>query len=172
MKFIKEIFIIKKNKRGKEPDVYIRATEGIKLDELNRIAIESEAYWGSDSDFMEKFKTTYKVTEEFIKKNPTFILFEENQIVEFYSLSIKAEENEIEFFYIDPQYIGKGYGKKMWNHLIDYCKEIRIKEIILITSPPAKEFYEKMGAIQIDEVESLLRKGRIIPKLKYEFIEA
>lgn len=150
---------------------YIRAAEGDESNELNRIAIESESYWGYDSEFMDKFKVIYQVTEDFIKKNPTFILCENNRIIGFYSLLINHEENEIEYFYIEPQCIGKGYGKKMWNHLVSYCKGIDIKDITLVTSPQAKEFYEKMGAIQIDEVESLLRKGRKIPKLKYYFTD-
>jgi N-acetylglutamate synthase-like GNAT family acetyltransferase len=60
----------------------------------------------------------------------------------------------------------------MCEHMKNYCKKIGLKEIFAVTSPQAKEFYEKMGAIQVAEVESLLKKGRIIPKLKFniEFI--
>ena len=134
--------------------------------ELNRIAVESESYWGYDSDFMNEFKVIYQVTENFIRKNPTFILYENDKIIGFYSLSIKPEENTIEYFYIEPECIGKGYGEKMWKHLVTYCKSHNIKDFILVTSPQAKGFYEKMGAVQIGEVESTLKKGRIIPKLK------
>ena len=145
---------------------HIHAAEVNKASELNRIAIESESYWGYDSDFMNEFKVMYQITEEFIRKNPIFILCENDRIIGFYSLSIKEEENTIEYFYIEPQSIGNGYGKKMWNHLANYCKENNIKEFSLVTSPQAKAFYEKMGAVQIDEVESILKKGRKIPKLK------
>lgn len=34
------------------------------------------------------------------------------------------------------------------------------KEIVLVTSPQAKEFYAKMGAIQCGEVDTLVIKGR------------
>ena len=147
----------------------ILAAKGYEASELSRIAIESEAYWGYDSDYMDKFKVNYGVTEEFIRNNPTFIFYENNTIIGFYALSIKPEENSIEYFYIEPQYIGKGYGKKMWNHLENYCKGHKLKEFTLVTSPQAKEFYEKMGAILIGEVESTLKEGRRIPKLKCNF---
>ena len=146
---------------------YIRSAQSDEVDELNRIAFESEAYWGYDSDFMERFKANYKITAEFIKTNPTFLLSEEGRIIGFYSLIV--EENEVEFFYIKPQYIGKGYGKIMWNSLLDYSRSIGIRAITLVTSPQAKAFYEKMGAVQIGEVESILKEGRKIPRLKYEF---
>ena len=147
----------------------IVAARGCEASELNRIAIESEAFWGYDSDFMDKFKVSYQVTEEFIRKNPTFILYECHKIIGFYSLLINPQESTIEYFYIQPEYIGKGYGKKMWNHLANYCKAHNINELTLVTSPQAKEFYEKMGAIQIGEVESILKKDRLIPLLKCTF---
>ncbi|MBU3143801.1 GNAT family N-acetyltransferase [Clostridium sp. CF012] len=145
---------------------YILAAIGYEASELSRIAIKSESYWGYDYDFMDKFKVIYEVTEEFIRKNPTFIIYENDKIVGFYTILIKPEGNSIEYFYIEPQCIGKGYGKKMWDHLANYCKAHSIKDFTLVTSPQAKEFYEKMGAIQIGEVESTLKKGRKIPKLK------
>jgi len=150
---------------------HILKAVGNEATELNRIANESEAYWGYDSDFINKFKVMYKVTEEIIRKNPTFILYEDDKIIGFYAISITPDENTIEYFYIEPQYIGKGYGEKMWNHLVNYCKNHNIKDFTLVTSPQAKAFYEKMGAVQIDEVESTLKKGRKIPKLKCTLAE-
>ncbi len=145
---------------------HILAAGGNEANELNRIAIESESYWGYDSDFMDKFKIIYQVTEEFIKGNQTFILYEDERIIGFYSISNKPKGNELEYFYIEPHCIGKGYGKGMWDHLINYCKAHNIKDFALVTSPQAKRFYEKMGAMYIGEVESTLEKGREIPKLK------
>ncbi|HEX2946498.1 MAG TPA: GNAT family N-acetyltransferase [Clostridia bacterium] len=134
---------------------------------LTDIAIRSEAYWGYDPDFMNSFKTTYKVTDGFINKNPTYILEEQEKILGFYGLSLDKEETELEYLYIDPLYIGKGYGKRLWNHMVGYCKENGIDKIVLVTSPQAVGFYTKLGAWQIGEVESLVRKGRMVPKLIY-----
>ncbi len=81
-------------------------------------------------------------------------------------LAINSEAS-LEYFYIAPEYIGKGYGKLLWNHLIKDCRSRGIKEFSLVTSPQAREFYIGMGAVLCGEVESLLKKGRIIPKLIY-----
>jgi RimJ/RimL family protein N-acetyltransferase len=145
----------------------ILVAEGYEASELSQISIESESYLGYDSDFMDKFKIMYQVTEEFIRKNPTFILYENDRIIGFYALLIIPEGNALEYFYIEPQYIGKGYEKKMWSHLENYCETHNIRDFTLVTSPQSKEFYEKMGAILIGEVESTLKKGRKIPKLLF-----
>ena len=147
---------------------HIRAAEKNDVDILNRIAYDSEAYWGYDLEYMKRFEEVYRITEEYVMSNPTFILFEANVVVGFYSLSVHDTDAELDLFYVSPQYIGKGYGKKMWDHLIDYCKKAGIVSFLLVTSPQAKGFYEKMGAVVIEQVDSLLREGRKIPKLKFE----
>lgn len=134
---------------------------------LTDIAIKSEAYWGYDSDYMDKFKFIYKVSEEFINNNPTVIMEEDENISGFYGILTEQNETSLEYFFIEPKYIGHGYGKILWNYLVKDCKNLGIKEFSIVTSPQAKEFYVKMGAIPCGEVESLLKKGRIIPQLIY-----
>lgn len=134
---------------------------------LTDLAINSEAYWGYDTEYMNKFRAVYSVSEEFINNNPTIILEEDNNIIGFYSVINDERETSLEYFYIAPEYIGKGYGKLLWNHLIKDCRSHGIKEFSLVTSPQAREFYIRMGAVLCGEVESLLKKGRIIPKLIY-----
>lgn len=53
--------------------------------------------------------------------------------------------------------------------MVKSCETMNIKELSIVTSPQAKEFYTKMGAVEVGEVESLIKKGRIIPKLLYKF---
>lgn len=145
----------------------IRPAKTNESETLSNIAARSESYWGYDSDYMEKFKAIYKVTEEFISKNTTFIIEEDNNIIGFYGVLMENDMDSLEYFFIEPEYIGQGYGKLLWNHLVKHCKIIGIKEFNIVTSPQAQEFYIKMGAVTCGEIESLLKKGRIIPELIY-----
>lgn len=145
----------------------IRRAKEDEAEILTDLAIKSEGYWGYDADYMERFKAIYKVTEEFIKNNPTFVIKEDNIIIGFYGLLIGKEKTELEYLFIEPNYIGKGYGKILWNHMISICKELGIKELIIVTSPQAKDFYVKMGAVYKGDVESLVNKDRLIPQFIY-----
>ncbi|WP_346939864.1 GNAT family N-acetyltransferase [uncultured Clostridium sp.] len=69
---------------------------------------------------------------------------------------------------MNPDYIGKGYGKLLWNHAIENAKSLNIKQLEIVTSPEAIDFYIKMGAVKIGEVESLVKVGRKIPRLIYK----
>jgi len=135
---------------------------------LSDIAYHSEAYWGYDPEYMENFRSLYRVTEEFISHNRTYVLEEQNRILGFYGLAARGTVNSLEYFFIEPQSIGRGYGKVLWEHLLDFtCRPSGIKEFEIVTSPQAKEFYTKLGAVWLGEVESLLKKGRMIPRLMY-----
>jgi GNAT superfamily N-acetyltransferase len=145
----------------------IRRAQVCESEILTNIAIRSEAYWGYDLNFMEKFKFIYKVTEEFINNNPTFVIEEGENIIGFYGVTSSDKETSLEYLYVEPQKIGKGYGKLLWNHMVDVCSKRGMNEIVLVTSPQAKEFYIKMGAIPSGEVDSLVIKDRKVPKLIY-----
>ena len=134
---------------------------------LTKLAIRSEAYWGYDRSYMKKFQSMYAVTEDFISRNPTFVLEDENEIIGFYGFLINKGETCFEYLFIEPRDIGLGYGKKLWNHAVETGKTLGIKEFVIVTSPQAKEFYLKMGAVQTGEVESLVKKGRMIPQFIY-----
>jgi GNAT superfamily N-acetyltransferase len=134
---------------------------------LSELAYESEAYWGNGGEYMEQFSLFYNVSAEFIKKNPVYILEEDHCPVGFCGLLQTEKGWELEFFYIGVQFIGKGYGRKLWESLLGECAKLGVKSFELVTSPEAEPFYEKMGAETICHVESLINKDRIIPRLKY-----
>jgi len=145
----------------------IRRAKTCESEILSHIAVESEAYWGYDSDYMERFKSLYKITKEFISENLTFVIQYDNNIIGFYGILINGKEFSLEYFFIEPKSIGKGYGKLLWNHMIHECENLNINKFVIVTSPQAKDFYMKMGALPFGEVASLLKKGRIIPRLIY-----
>lgn len=145
----------------------IRRAEAYENEQLTRIAVKSEAYWGYDSKFMESFETLYRVTQEFIFENPTYVITENGVVIGFYALIETGKKACLEYLYVEPEYIGKGYGKLLWEHMVGYCKENGVSEIELVTSPQAKEFYIKMGADFIEDVDSIVIEKRRIPRLIY-----
>ncbi|WP_040192942.1 GNAT family N-acetyltransferase [Clostridium culturomicium] len=147
----------------------IRSASSKEDEILTSIAAESEAYWGYDEEFMEIYKIIYNVTSEIISENLAYVLEDEGDIIGFYVVIQEAYLGEVEYFYIKPRYMGKGYGRIMWEHMIDLCESFGILEIELVTSPQAKEFYINMGAVVVSEVLSQVN-SRKIPKLRCEVL--
>lgn len=144
----------------------IRRAEPREAKEITDLAVVSEAFWGHDKKFLDKFRVIYEVTEDFIRNNPTLVLEESNKLIGFYSIVESDEDVILEYFYIDPIYIRKGYGMKLWNDLIEYCKNRGILEFQFVAGDEAKDFYLRMGAIKIGETFSLVNKNRKISKWK------
>lgn len=147
--------------------INIRCANPTNSKSLTELAIRSEAYWGYDDSFMDKFKALYKVSEEFIINNPTYIMEEDGEIIGFYGILIEESQRSLEYFFIEPKFIGKGYGKLLWNHVLKSCDSLNIREFIIVTSPQAQAFYTNLGAKLQGEVESLVAEGRMIPQLIY-----
>ena len=132
---------------------------------LASLEIKSESYWGYSSDFMDRFKEIYLITEEFILNNPTYILKNSEIIIGFYGILLNHDEVSLEYLFIEPTYIGKGYGKMLWDHALEEFKKLGIREFTIITSPDAREFYLRLGATVYSQVDSLISKGNKTPKL-------
>ena len=49
----------------------IRRARPEEAETLSALAVDSEAYWGYAPEYMERFKTIYRVTAGFIRKNRT-----------------------------------------------------------------------------------------------------
>lgn len=144
----------------------IRRADPSEAIQLTELAVVSEAFWGHDKKFIDKFRIVYEVTEDYIRNNATFILEEDQRLLGFYSIIESDEDVILDYFYVDPVFIRKGYGSQLWNHLADYCRNRGILEFIFVAGDEAKDFYSKMGAIKVGETFSLVNKSRKINRWK------
>lgn len=147
--------------------MYLRKADIKEIDYLSELVYNSEKSLGFDESYMSIFKDKYNINKEFIKNNPSYCMIEDDNIIGFFGLQNNEPAYELEFFYINSDYLGKGYGKIMFQLLIEQFKALNIREINLVTSPESIEFYTKLGAVKIGETKSLIDCNRIIPKLKF-----
>lgn len=70
--------------------------------------------------------------------------------------------------FIEPKEIGKGYGKALWQYMIEVAKDLGIRTVHFHSDPHAENFYIMMGAKRIGEIESTVFEGRKLPLLEAE----
>lgn len=146
----------------------IRRAIGAEADILTEIAAASEDYWGYDESFMERFREIYRITEECIAQNIVFVMEEAGEIAGFYSVIAEESEGSLEYLFVHPTSIGKGYGKALWTNMVHQCRNRGVRRLEIVSGPQAKDFYVKMGAKPAGEVDSLVTPGRRVPRLIYE----
>lgn len=145
-----------------------RKADSEDLNQLNKIAYESEAYWGYDEKFMRIFKKKYTIDDEFLKQSETFVMNDDESIIGFFSIKKHGLEATLEYFYIRVDQIGCGMGRKMWNLMLEVCLMMNVETISFVTSPGAIPFYTKMGSVRIGEVCSTIDPSHRIPAFKFQ----
>ncbi|AJG61307.1 GNAT family N-acetyltransferase [Bacillus cereus] len=134
--------------------------------ELSELALHSKATWNYSQAFILACKEDLTITDEYIKNNFVYVLENDNTMIGFFSFL--RNENALDFLYIHPRYKGKGYGKILWEYVIQQANELGIKSFTIDSDPNAKGFYLKMGAKLIGETPSTVFEDRLLPLLKYD----
>ncbi|MEZ2364725.1 GNAT family N-acetyltransferase [Bacillus cereus] len=134
--------------------------------ELSELALQSKATWDYSEEFIFACKEDLTITEEYIKKNFVYVLENDNAKIGFFSFL--RNDKALDFLYIHPDYKGKGYGKILWEYVIEKVNELGLKSFTIDSDPNAKGYYLKMGAQLIGETPSTVFKGRLLPLLKYD----
>ncbi|HKL42238.1 MAG TPA: GNAT family N-acetyltransferase [Clostridia bacterium] len=136
------------------------------IDVLNRIAFDSESYWGHSKKMLDVFKREYNLTEAYLEKNSVVNMVLDGNIIGFYAFNMTQEMPELEYFYLKPKYIGKGYGRRLWNEVIKFCEDNKIEAFNFVAGAEVKNYYLKMGAEVIKMLPSKLHTKRKIYAFK------
>ncbi len=145
----------------------LRKAKRKESDLLNHIAFESEGIWGEDANYMERFSKEYKVTEKMIETDYVRIMESGEDIIGFFVVLKEDPVPELEMFYIAKPFIGKGFGTILWTLMVEFCRQAGLQKIALVGSQDVVDFYRKMGAQEVEKIESLLKTGRIVTKFEY-----
>ncbi|MGE4313723.1 MAG: GNAT family N-acetyltransferase [Pseudobdellovibrionaceae bacterium] len=147
----------------------IRKADEQDVAELNALSKRSKAHWGYSDDFIESCVPFLNLEPEELED--TFLLEEGGKILGLYSVWFADDAPELTRLFVEPAFIGKGYGKALWLHAVEHVKSKGHDRMFLVGDPHAMEsFYIPMGCALINEVESEAQKGRLLPVLAYQIV--
>lgn len=151
---------------------FIRDAEPEDAEELTALAFRSKAFWGYSDDFLEQCRDELTVTPEFIRRNHVFVLVQVQQIIGFYGLKPHhliglKKIVDMEYLFLDPDFIAIGGGTRLWRHAVDMAKHYGYSMMRIESDPNAQKFYERCGAELVGEVSSASIEGRKLPLLYY-----
>ncbi|MFC8685217.1 GNAT family N-acetyltransferase [Brevibacillus porteri] len=148
----------------------IRRAKGHEASELSELAYRSKAYWGYSDEFMEACRDDLTLAPTYIEKHQVYVLEDEGSIKGFMSLEKDAEQEQwlLGFLFMVPEAVGKGYGKALWQHMVEVALKLDIPVINIHSDPYAEPFYLSRGAKRVGEIVSTVFPGRILPLLEVE----
>ncbi|GAC1626168.1 MAG: GNAT family N-acetyltransferase [Candidatus Acidiferrum sp.] len=136
---------------------------------LTELTLRSKAHWGYDAAFMADARKdlTFQASR-FLPDFHVYILETEEKPIGFCSL-IPIDRETIELFdlFVEPECIGRGHGKQLWEYAVNLARTLDYKEMILTADPHAEPFYLRQGAVRTGEKPSNVRPDRMSPLMKY-----
>ena|SRR5258705_8422963 len=150
----------------------IRPAQLNEAEALSELMRRSKAYWGYDADFMARIGPEMQLTAEHIVDSLAVCICEDDfgRVVGFYHLHVRKSGLRLEDLFIEPDCIGQGYGKLLWDHAVEAARTLGYKNFTLESDPHAEPFYLKMGAVRVSKRESHIA-GRFLPQMQFVFPE-
>ena len=145
---------------------HIRPAQPTEATQLTTLALQSKAYWGYDEAFMLACRAELTVTAQRIAAQPTYVLEQGGHIYGFYMLDRdRAPLVELDFLFVAPQAIGRGYGRRLMDHAVATALSFGDEILYIQSDPNAEGFYRACGATVVEYTPSASIVGRMLPAL-------
>ena len=140
---------------------------------MSELAFRSKSYWGYSDRFMQACLQELTLDQCYIKSNPTFVIEVERSTIGFYSLEyVSASEAELGYLFVEPTFIGKGYGRKLMAHAQQEARHLGYDEMIIQGDPNAEQFYRAAGGSVVGTRKSTSIPDRELPVFRINLRES
>lgn len=150
-------------------DIEIYKAEPEDCERLKEIALASKGYWGYSEVLISQWTQTFIITPESIDRDKVYLARINSLIIGWYRLLVHSTAAVLEDLWVLPDYIGKGVGRKLFEHAVMQAKLSGLPYLELEADPNAEPFYTKMGCHKIGE--RISEWGRAIPHMIYDLRE-
>lgn len=136
---------------------------------LSAIARAAKGYWGYPERWLALWREALTLTPEFVSENQVHAAVERGEVLGFYALVVERERARLEHLWVAPEHIGKGVGRRLFEHGVALAGSLGAASIEIDSDPNAEEFYLKLGARRVGET-SADRDGqlRVLPQMRFE----
>jgi len=148
-------------------NIEIRRAAPDQAEILTQIAFAAKRHWGYPEHWIQLWSPILTITPEFIQQYETYVALLDNELVGFCAISLEDEKASLEHLWVLPDFMGKGVGNSLFNHMRSRCRELGVRILEIESDPHAQGFYERMGAKKIGEVVGEIEgQPRILPLLE------
>ena len=131
---------------------------------LTQIALAAKRHWGYPERWMELWQPQLTFSPDYLEENESWVAESNTTPIAFYTLLEKDGSAWLENLWVLPEWIGKGIGKRLFDHAVELARQRGYKLLQLEADPNAAGFYEKMGMYKIGERRSEVDgQPRILP---------
>ena len=131
---------------------------------MTALALRSKAYWGYSKQFIEACRVELTYDAGHLRSNVVRVVEVGDRIIGFYSLErISETEAELCAMFVEPDHIGRGFGRALISHAKATARELGFASILIQGDPHAAAFYRAAGGVPCGEADSRSIPGRALP---------
>jgi GNAT superfamily N-acetyltransferase len=145
--------------------VLIRPALATEADILSDLALRSKAHWGYDAEFLDACEDELTVDAGEVARRRVTVAHRDGRILGFTTLEGEPPTGVLGMMFVDPQAIGQGIGRVLFQHTIAAGRELGFARLTIDADPNAEPFYRAMGAVRIGNVPSGSIAGRVLPQM-------
>lgn len=146
----------------------IRRAQPNEGSDLTELAIRSKSFWPYSADYIKKCRTPLTVDAAYVRRWPTYVLEDENQLLGFYSFFENNDRRWLDNLWLEPSAIGSGMGKCLFEHAVKTAQELNWVPFYIAGDAFALKFYLKMGCQHVGFEKSQVLENFYLPLLLYK----
>ena len=131
---------------------------------LTGLAVRAKAHWGYGREFLDRALGELTVDGRDIGRGRVWVAEQQGRVVGFYALDLDARPPELTALFVEPAWIGRGFGKALLRDALARAAAAGVAGLVIESDPNAVAFYETHGAVRQASRRSA-STGRALPVL-------
>jgi len=136
---------------------------------LTEIAHAAKRHWGYPEAWITLWRDELTFTPASLEQQWVHVAETDDRVMGLYALSCTGNTCEVVHFWLLPDSIGHGVGRRLFEQMCSTARELGGTKLRIAADPNAEGFYLHMGAERVGDVPSK-PEGRRLPLLSYELI--
>ncbi len=122
-------------------NLVIRSAHAGEAGSLGALAMRSKAHWGYSQEFLDVVRPVLTFTESDVADSPVYVLEAAGELAGMYRLVGDPPEGELADLWLDPRFIGRGAGRRLFEHPLHSAVELGFDSLLIESDPNACGFY-------------------------------
>lgn len=131
---------------------------------LTEITMAAKRLWEYPEAWIQIWLPQLTISKEYINENETWLALLNDEPAGFYSLKQYEGIWWLDHLWVRPGAMGQGLGGFLFRHALMRCRARGVSILRIESDPNAQGFYEKMGAVKVEECHTEVEgQSRILP---------
>lgn len=146
----------------------VRRAQPSDVEALRALTRRSMAYWPHEAAYIAEANRLLSLRAEDLARDEGWVVERDGTPVGYYRLTLHDNLAEIEELFLEPEWIGHGIGRKLFEHAVASARRCGCAGLEWDTDANAAGFYLAMGGRQIGTKPSGIEDGEPLTRMRLD----